>query len=99
MAPYAAFPRVPPSKPLWMRTTLLAVTPGRSGRIRRAYVETLRAHALALDAQRSMQDALPCTPALTLDSDHPPSFSRPEELARCLPPLAAHRQPMAANWA
>ena len=78
-------------EPLWVHTTPLALTPARFGRVKRAYIETLRDHALPLDKQRSMQAALPCAPVFTLDSDHSPFFSKPDELVQCLLSLAAHR--------
>lgn len=79
----AALPKLSP-EPLWIHATPLAVTPSRFGRVRRAYIETLSDHALPVDIQRSMQAALPCAPVFTLDSDHSPFFSKPDELVKCL---------------
>lgn len=84
----AALPKLSP-EPLWVHATPLAVTAERFGRVRRAYIETLSDHALPLDLQRSMQAALPCAPVFTLDSDHSPFLSRPDELVECLLSVAA----------
>ncbi len=83
-----ALPRLSP-EPLWTHATPLAVTPARYGRVKRAYIETLHDHALPIEMQRSMQAALPCDPVFTLDSDHSPFFSKPDELVRCLLSVAA----------
>jgi pimeloyl-ACP methyl ester carboxylesterase len=70
-----------PLKPL---VTPLTVTPGKFGRVPRAYIECTRDRAVTLGAQRRMQAALPCDPVLALDSDHSPFLSQPEELALLL---------------
>jgi pimeloyl-ACP methyl ester carboxylesterase len=70
-----------PLKPL---VTPLEITPGRFGRVPRAYVETRFDNVITLPAQRRMQEALPCDPVVTLDSDHSPFLSQPESLARML---------------
>jgi pimeloyl-ACP methyl ester carboxylesterase len=70
-----------PLKPL---VTPMKVTAQRFGSVPRAYVECLRDRTVTLAAQRRMQAKLPCDPVLTLDSDHSPFLSHPEELARLL---------------
>ena len=60
------------------------VTAERFGRVPRAYVHTLRDHAVSPAAQRRMQSAWPCDPVFTLDTDHSPFLSQPEALARIL---------------
>ena len=50
----------------------------------RAYIECPQDRTITLGAQRRMQAALPCDPVFTLDSDHSPFFSQPEELAQML---------------
>ncbi len=70
-----------PLKPL---VTPLKVTAQRFGSVPRAYIECLQDRTVTLAAQRRMQAALPCDPVLTLDSDHSPFLSHPEELARLL---------------
>ena len=70
-----------PLKPL---VTRLRVSPARFGRVPRAYVECSQDRTVTLPAQRRMQADLPCDPVFTLDSDHSPFLSHPEELARVL---------------
>jgi pimeloyl-ACP methyl ester carboxylesterase len=70
-----------PLKPL---VTPMKVTAQRFGRVPRAYIECLQDRTVTLAAQRRMQAALPCDPVLTLDSDHSPFLSQPQELARLL---------------
>jgi pimeloyl-ACP methyl ester carboxylesterase len=70
-----------PLKPL---VTPLKVTAGRFGQVPRAYVECLQDRTVTLAAQRRMQATLPCDPVFTLDSDHSPFLSHPQELARLL---------------
>jgi len=70
-----------PLKPL---VSPLKVTTQRFGSVPRAYIECLQDRTVTLPAQRRMQAQLPCDPVLTLDSDHSPFLSHPEELARLL---------------
>jgi pimeloyl-ACP methyl ester carboxylesterase len=56
----------------------------RFGRVPRAYVECLQDRAITHHAQRQMQSALPCRDRVTLDTDHSPFLSRPDELASAL---------------
>jgi pimeloyl-ACP methyl ester carboxylesterase len=70
-----------PLKPL---VTPVKVTAQRFGRVPRAYVECLQDRTVTPAAQRQMQAALPCDPVFTLDSDHSPFLSHPQELARLL---------------
>lgn len=70
-----------PLKPL---VTPLEVSATRFGAVPRVYVETTRDRAISLSAQRRMQAQLPCAPVFTLDGDHSPFLSQPEELARIL---------------
>ncbi len=70
-----------PLKPL---VTPLVVTPERFGRVPRSYIECTEDRAVSLAAQRRMQTALPCDPVFTLDGDHSPFLSAPQELARIL---------------
>jgi pimeloyl-ACP methyl ester carboxylesterase len=73
-----------PLKPL---VTPLAVTAERFGRVSRAYIECSGDRTITLAAQRKMQAALPCDPVFTLDTDHSPFLSRPEQLAGLLDSL------------
>jgi pimeloyl-ACP methyl ester carboxylesterase len=70
-----------PLKPL---VTKLRVSAARFGQVPRAYVECSLDRTVTLPAQRRMQAELPCDPVLTLDSDHSPFLSHPQELARVL---------------
>lgn len=66
----------------------LRVTPGRFGRVPRAYIEATEDQAITLPHQRDMQALLPCAAVLTLPSDHSPFYSMPERLAAALDSLA-----------
>ena len=57
------------------------VTEERAGSIRRIYVECVRDRAISITKQREMVAARPCEQVLTLDADHSPFLSRPQELA------------------
>ncbi|HXG36240.1 MAG TPA: alpha/beta fold hydrolase [Dehalococcoidia bacterium] len=54
------------------------------GRVPRVYIECLQDQALPLAYQRQMQQSLPCSQVLSLDTGHSPFFSAPEELAALL---------------
>ena len=66
----------------------VTTTPERFGRVRRAYVECLRDIAIPIAMQRAMIAAQPCEKVFTLDTDHSPFYSTPEELAGQLLELA-----------
>jgi len=70
-----------PLKPL---VTPLKVSAQRFGSVPRTYIECLQDRTVTLDAQRRMQADLPCDTVLTLDSDHSPFLSHPQELAQSL---------------
>jgi len=70
-----------PLKPL---VTPLKVSAQRFGSVPRTFIECLQDRTVTLDAQRRMQTELPCDPVLTLDSDHSPFLSHPQELAQSL---------------
>jgi len=70
-----------PLKPL---VTPLRISAPRFGSVPRAYIECSRDRTITLAAQREMQAALPCDPVVTLESDHSPFLSRPQDLARLL---------------
>jgi pimeloyl-ACP methyl ester carboxylesterase len=54
------------------------------GEIPRVYIETLRDQAIPPAFQRKMREALPCQTVFSLDTDHSPFFSAPENLAERL---------------
>lgn len=70
-----------PTLPL---ATPIHVTPERYGSVPRVYIECHRDRALTPLMQRNMQAASPCAQVLSLDTDHSPFFSRPDELATLL---------------
>lgn len=70
-----------PLKPL---VTPLTVTAENFGRVPRAYIECADDRTVSLEAQRRMQSGLPCKPVFTLEGDHSPFLSAPQELARIL---------------
>lgn len=67
----------------------VAVSEDRFGRVPRAYIECTEDHVIPIELQRSFRDAINCEDVVTLDSDHSPFFSMPEELASALEDLAA----------
>src|SRR5262249_12300163 len=73
-----------PTVPL---ATPVKLTPERFGRVPRVYIQCLRDKAIVPSLQRQMYTALPCE-VLTLDTDHSPFFSRPDELTALLHGLA-----------
>jgi len=68
--------------------TPVRITDQRAGSVRRFYIECLRDRAIGIDKQRKMYGARPCERVLTIDTDHSPFLSRPEELANHLLSLA-----------
>ncbi|GAB3842568.1 alpha/beta fold hydrolase [Nesterenkonia populi] len=68
-------------KPAW--------TAYRFGKLPRLFVETLGDRAIPLAAQRRMQQLIPGAEAVSLDADHCPMLSMPEELAEAAGSFAA----------
>src|SRR5262245_43674615 len=58
------------------------ITPNeeRFDRIPRGYIECLRCNALSPAYQKRMYSAVPCYRVLSMDTDHSPFFSAPDEL-------------------
>jgi pimeloyl-ACP methyl ester carboxylesterase len=50
------------------------------GRVPRVFIECLRDRAITPPLQKQMCAAQPCRQVLTIDTDHSPFFSRPDEL-------------------
>jgi len=65
----------------------LAISAERYGRVPRVYIECLRDAAIPIALQRRMVAAQPCK-VFTLDTDHSPFYSRPQELAVFLDVIA-----------
>lgn len=61
--------------------TPVAISEERAGSVRRIYVECSRDHAISIAKQREMWAARPCERVESIDTDHSPFLSRPEELA------------------
>lgn len=66
-------------KPL---VTPLQLSDANFGRIPRIYVDTLQDKVIPIEFQRQMMAALPCDKVVTLDTDHMPMASTPEQLVR-----------------
>ena len=64
------------------------VTAERFGRVPRGYVECLRDQAVPIALQRRMQAVWPCEKLVTLDTDHSPFYSAPDDFAAALEEMA-----------
>lgn len=62
-------------------TTPVKTMPERWGRIPRYYIECSRDRAITLMLQRKMQEQSPCRQTFSIETDHSPFFSAPEQLA------------------
>ncbi len=60
--------------------TPVQLTKERWGQVPRYYIECLRDRAITPKSQKSMYTANPCEKVFTIDTDHSPFLSRPEEL-------------------
>ena len=60
------------------------VTAQRWGRIPRVYIECTKDRAVSIASQRAMVERLPCQKVITMETDHSPFFSAPEQLAKHL---------------
>jgi pimeloyl-ACP methyl ester carboxylesterase len=70
-------------------TTPIRTTRERFGRIPRVYVECLRDKAVSPAIQKQMYSAVPCERVLSMDTDHSPFFSAPDELVAHLTSVTA----------
>ena len=68
--------------------TPLRLTAERFGRVPRVYIECLRDRAVPPALQKRMYSAQPCERLITIDTDHSPFFSAPDELVSHLLALA-----------
>jgi hypothetical protein len=71
-------------EPMMSFVTPLQLSAERFGRVRRCYVECLQDNAIPIEVQRAMHMSLPCDQVASIDGDHSPFFSRPDELRRLL---------------
>jgi pimeloyl-ACP methyl ester carboxylesterase len=72
------------NEPHGPRSTPLRLTAGRFGSLPRTYIECTEDRTILLASQRTMQALVPGARVVTLDADHSPFLSRPEELADAL---------------
>jgi pimeloyl-ACP methyl ester carboxylesterase len=72
------------AEPHGPRSTPLRLTPERWGSLPRTYVECTQDRTIPLSSQRLMQDLSPGARRVTLEADHSPFLSRPDELAAAL---------------
>ncbi|OUL92083.1 alpha/beta fold hydrolase [Paraburkholderia hospita] len=79
-------------EPMQVFLTPVQVSAERFGRVPRAYIECIRDRAVPVAFQRQMHAALPCDPVLTLDTDHSPFYSAPEDLIDLLITIAERRR-------
>jgi pimeloyl-ACP methyl ester carboxylesterase len=61
-------------------TTPIRTSAANFGQVPRIYIECRRDRAVSLSEQRRMVRALPCQQVLSMDTDHSPFFSAPDEL-------------------
>jgi pimeloyl-ACP methyl ester carboxylesterase len=71
-------------QPLAIYGERLVLTDEQFGRVPRTYIETLRDQAVQLPFQRKMQADLPCASTVSLDTDHSPFLSAPNDLVEAL---------------
>ncbi len=64
--------------------TPLQLSASRFGRVRRTYVECTRDRAISINIQREMQANSPCETVHTIETDHSPFLSTPNDLATIL---------------
>jgi pimeloyl-ACP methyl ester carboxylesterase len=79
--------RLVPQSPAPISTPVVT-TPERWGRIPRYYIECARDRAITLKLQRAMQKESPCRQTFSIDTDHSPFFSRPQELTNIFDQIA-----------
>ena len=75
-------------EPQFGLTQPLSLSAERYGQVPRAYIECLDDLTLPLAAQRALYARQPCDHIRSIDSDHCPNYSAPEELAGMLDDLA-----------
>jgi pimeloyl-ACP methyl ester carboxylesterase len=61
-------------------TTPIRISAANYGRVPRAYIECRRDRAVSRSEQRRMATAMPCQRIISMDTDHSPFFSAPDEL-------------------
>jgi pimeloyl-ACP methyl ester carboxylesterase len=61
-------------------TTPIRTSAANYGRVPRIYIECRRDRAVSLSEQRRMYGTMPCQAIISMDTDHSPFFSSPDEL-------------------
>lgn len=69
--------------------TPIQTTEERFGRIPRVYIECLRDKAISASVQKQMYTAVPCERVISMDTDHSPFFSAPDQLVGHLDAVSA----------
>jgi pimeloyl-ACP methyl ester carboxylesterase len=72
------------TEPHGPRSTPLILSELRFGSVPRTYIECTNDLTIPIDSQRKMLSAVPGAHVVTLDADHSPFLSRPNELAAAL---------------
>lgn len=72
------------AEPLSVRTEKLALTAERFGSVPRTYIECTLDRTIPLESQRRMQGLVPGARVVTLEADHSPFLSAPDELVGAL---------------
>jgi pimeloyl-ACP methyl ester carboxylesterase len=75
-------------------STPVRVSADRFGRVPRGYVFCTDDQAISIDAQRSMERALPCAATWELESDHSPMLCVPDALTAVLIEAASSASPL-----
>jgi len=65
-------------------TQPVQITEEKFGSVDRVYIETTLDNAIPIDFQRRMNTETPCSKVITLEADHAPFLSKPEELVNHL---------------
>lgn len=78
------------AEPHGPRSTPLQLSPERFGSRPRTYIECTADRTIPIASQRQMQALVPGAQVVTLDADHSPYLSRPQEVAAAL--IAAARR-------
>lgn len=76
------------SEPMIGFQTPILLSEDNFGQVPRIYIECLQDKAIPIATQRGMISEMPCLRVVSLDTDHSPFYSAPEELATQLIDLA-----------
>jgi pimeloyl-ACP methyl ester carboxylesterase len=77
------------AEPVAPLATAIRISDERFGSVPRVYIECRRDRAVSLSEQRKMYSAMPCRQIVSMDTDHSPFFSAPDELVGHLLSLQA----------